>query len=234
MKAIRLKIEFLTNPIGVDFQNPILSWNCEGGIKQTAYQILVKCNGEVAWDSGKVEGDTMRVAYPKQLSSRQRIEWSVCLWDENGTVGEPSQAFFEMGLLTENDWQAKWICGNYRVKSFTRYPVDCFKKEFDTDNIKSARIYASACGLYELCLNGSRVGDFVLAPGHTDYRKRVQYQTYDVTALLKNGQNTLTAELADGWYRGSCGAWGLKNQYGKQTKLLVQLEIEKTDGTRQD
>ena len=112
MKAIRLKTEFLTNPIGVDFQNPILSWNCEGGIKQTAYQILATCNGDVVWDSGKVEGDTMRVAYPKQLFSRQRIDWRVCLWDENGVVGEPSQAFFEMGLLTESDWQAKWISGN--------------------------------------------------------------------------------------------------------------------------
>ena len=233
MKAIRLKTEFLTNPIGVDFQNPILSWNCEGGIKQTAYQILATCNGDVVWDSGKVEGDTMRVAYPKQLFSRQRIDWRVCLWDENGVVGEPSQAFFEMGLLTESDWQAKWISGNYSVKAFTRYPVDCFKKEFDTNDIKNARIYVSACGVYELCLNGERVGDFVFAPGHTDYRKRVQYQTYDVTVLLKDGHNTLTAELADGWYRGSCGAWGLKNQYGKKTKLLVQLEIEKMDGSRQ-
>ena len=67
-------------------------------------------------------------------------------------------------------------------------------------------MYVSACGLYELVLNGERVGDFVLAPGHTDYRKRVQCQTYDVTALLKNGENVITAELADGWYRGSCGA----------------------------
>ena len=77
------------------------------------------------------------------------------------------------------------------------------------------------------------MGNFVLAPGHTDYRKRVQYQTYDVTELLKDGNNTVRVALADGWYRGSCGAWGLKNQYGTRTKLCLQLEIEKNDGSRQ-
>lgn len=233
MKAIRLKTEFLYDPIGVDFQNPQLSWNCEGGVKQTAYRIIASCNGKTTWDSGKVESNEMRAFYSEKLSSRERVDWSVTLWDENGIEGEESSAFFEMGLLEKSDWKAKWISGNYAVNPLKRYPVDCFKKEFDTENIKKARIYATACGVYELNLNGNRVGDFILAPGHTDYRKRIQYQTYDVTDMLKSGKNVITAELADGWYRGSCGAWGLKNQYGIQTKLLVQLEIEKNDGSRQ-
>ena len=233
MKAIRLKTEFLTNPIGVDFQKPLLTWNCEGGIKQTAYRIVASSDGVVTWDSGKVQSDAMRATYPQALVSRQRIEWSITLWDENDVSGEAADAFFEMGLLHPSDWSARWISGNYSVNPLKRYPVDCFQKEFETADVKKARMYVSACGLYELVLNGERVGDFVLAPGHTDYRKRVQCQTYDVTALLKNGENVITAELADGWYRGSCGAWGLKNQYGKQTKLIIQLEIEKADGTRQ-
>ena len=233
MKAIRLKTEFLTDPIGVDFKNPMLIWNCDGGIKQTAYQIVAKKDKAVVWDSGRVESDDMRVIYPNELHSRDRIEWSVILWDEEGNAGETSEAFFEMGLLNASDWRAKWICGNYKVNPFNKYPVDCFKKEFDAKDIKKARIYATACGVYELELNGRRVGDFILAPGHTDYRKRVQYQTYDVTELLMDGKNTITASLASGWYRGSCGAWGLKNQYGIQTKLLIQLEIEKLDGTYQ-
>ena len=233
MKAIRLKTEFLNDPIGVDFQKPILTWNCEGGIKQSAYRIVAKREGIPVWDSGRVESDSMRATYPKELSSRERIDWRIVLWDENGIEGEATDAFFEMGLLDGNDWQAKWICGDYAVNPRKRYPVDCFQKNFDTSDVKKARLYASACGLYELVLNGRRVGDFVLAPGHTDYGKRVQCQTYDVTELLKNGSNTLTASLADGWYRGSCGAWGRKNQYGKQTKLIAQLEIEKTDGSCQ-
>ena len=229
MKAIRIKTEFLTNPIGVDFKNPVITWNCDGGLKQTAYRIVASSG----FDSGMVESSSMRATYPCELSSRERVDFSITLWDEDNKEGEISSASFEMGLLERSDWSAKWISGDYAVNPLNRYPVDCFKKEFYTENIKKARIYASACGVYELKLNGCRVGDFVLAPGHTDYRKRAQCQAYDVTELLKNGSNTIMAELADGWYRGSCGAWGLKNQYGTRTKLIVQLEIEKNDGTHQ-
>lgn len=230
MKAIRLKTEFLTNPIGVDFQNPILTWNCEGGEKQTAYRIVAKIDGGTVWDSGKVVSDSMRVTYPKELHSRERVVWQVTLWDEYDREGEPSEAFFEMGLLSPEDFKAKWITGNYKVNKKERYPVDCFRKIFTATKVKKARLYATACGLYEACINGKRVGDFVLAPGITNYKKRLQYQTYDVTELICEGENTITALLADGLYRGSCGAWGIKNQYGTETKLWMQLEIECEDG----
>lgn len=111
--------------------------------------------------------------------------------------------------------------------------MDCFRKVFRAASIKKARLYMTACGLYEAAINGQRVGDFVRAPGITDYRKRIQYQIYDVTTLLQDGKNALTVQLADGWYRGSCGAWGLKNQYGTETKLLAQLELTHTDGSVQ-
>ena len=233
MKAINLKCEYLINPIGIDMQHPRLLWNCEGGIKQTAYRIVAKADEKTVWDSGKVNSSSMRAEYPLPLSSRERIGWSVTLWDENDGEGEPSEsAYFETGLLSASDFSAKWISGNYRVNKKNRYPVDCFKKQFHAQNIAKARLYITACGLYEAKINGRRVGDFVLAPGHTDYTKRIQLQTYDVTALLENGENVITVELADGWYRGSCGAWGLKNQYGTQTKLYAQLEITDTSGNR--
>ena len=233
MKAIRLKTEFLYSPIGIDVQKPVLSWNCDGGILQTAYRIVTKSNGVITWDSGKILSCQMRAIYPNSLHSRERIEWSITLWDEEDIPGETSESFFEMGLLNESDWVSQWISGDYRVNLTKRYAVDYFKKEFSTDNIRCARLYITALGLYEASINGERVGNFVLAPGHTDYRKRVQYQTYDVTELLKDGNNTVRVALADGWYRGSCGAWGLKNQYGTRTKLCLQLEIEKNDGSRQ-
>ena len=229
MKAIRLKTEFLTDPIGVDFKNPTLSWNCEGGVKQTAYRIVAKINGVTVWDSGKVESCSMKATYPKELHSRERVEWSVTLWDEYDREGEPSDGFFEMGLLKKEDFQAKWITGNYKVNKKERYPVDCFRKIFTAKKVKKARLYATACGLYEAYINGKRVGNFVLAPGITNYKKRLQYQTYDVTELIHEGENTITALLADGLYRGSCGAWGIKNQYGTETKLWMQLEIEYED-----
>lgn len=134
--------------------------------------------------------------------------------------------------MSASDFRAKWISGNYRVNPKKRYPVDCFKKEFSAHNVAKARLYITACGLYEALVNGKRVDDFVLAPGHTDYTKRIQLQTYDVTELLENGENVITVELADGWYRGSCGAWGLRNQYGTQTKLYAQLEITDKSGNK--
>lgn len=230
MKAINLKCEYLINPIGIDIQNPRLMWNCDGGIKQTAYRIVAKSDEKTVWDSGKVNSSSMYAEYPRKLKSRERVEWTVTLRDENGKEGEPSEtAFFETGLLSASDFTAKWISGKYRVNKKKRYPVDCFKKQFTAQNVAKARLYITACGLYEAKINGQRVGNFILAPGHTDYTKRIQLQTYDVAKLLKNGENDITVELADGWYRGSCGAWGLKNQYGTQTKLYAQLEI--TDKT---
>ena len=229
MKAIRLRTEYLTDPIGIDIQNPRLMWNCEGSIIQTAYQIVA---GE--WDSGKVESDSRPTEYPLPLGSRERVHWKIRLWDENGEPGEWSEAFFEMGLLNPSDWQAYWITGNYAVNKKRRYPVDCFRRAFAVKKaVSAARLYITACGLYEARLGGKRIGEFVMAPGYTDYRRRVQYQTCDVTELLCEGENELSVQLADGWYRGSCGAWGRKNQYGTETKLLAQLEITYTDGSRE-
>ena len=230
MKAINLKTEYLVNPIGIDIKNPRLMWNCEGGVKQNAYRIVATSDGKTVWDSGKVQSSSMRAEYSLPPKSRQKIEWKITLWDENDKEGEAASATFEYGLLNPSDWQAKWISGNYRVNKKLRYPVDCFQKNFNAIGIKKARLYVTACGLYEVKLNGVRVGNFVLAPGHTDYRKRIQYQTYDVTDLINGGANTITAELADGWYRGSCGAWGIRNQYGMRTKLLAQLELTDSIG----
>lgn len=232
MKAIRLKIEHLFDPVGVDFSAPRLFWNCEGGRKQTAYQIVAADDsGSVLWDSGRVESAVMCVRWDgAPVPPKTKVLWKVQLWDEKDAVGDWSEAFFETGI---GAWSVKWITGDYQVNKKERYPVDCFRKAFRAADAKKARLYITACGLYEASINGRRVGDFVRAPGITDYRQRVQYQTYDVTDLLQDGENALTVQLADGWYRGSCGAWGLKNQYGTETKLLAQLEIIHTDGSMQ-
>lgn len=232
MRAIRLKTEHLFDPIGVDFTAPRLFWNCEGGKKQTAYQVAAADDREtLLWDSGRVESDSMCAKWGgAPVPAKTRVRWKVRLWDESGTAGEWAEAAFETGTDT---WSAKWITGNYKVSKRKRYPVDCFRRKFTASGVQKARLYITACGLYEARLNGERAGTFILAPGITDYRKRVQYQTYDVTALLRDGQNVLTVQLADGWYRGSTGAWGLRNQYGTETKLLAQLELTYPDGSVQ-
>lgn len=231
MKAICLKTEYLVDPIGIDIWNPRLFWNCEGGARQTAFCIAAVTEDKTVWDSGKILSDSMYADYPNLPVSRQRVEWRVRLWDENDHAGDWSDsAVFEMGLLEDSDWKAKWITGNYTPKKNKRYPADCFRKAFSSKTVVSARLYLTACGLYEARINDVRVGDFILAPGSTDYRRRIQYQTYDVTGLIKNGDNVLTVELADGWYRGSNGAKGRRNTYGRQTKFLAQLELTDTTG----
>ena len=255
MIAVRLRTEYLKDPLGIDVTAPRLMWNCASGIRQTAYQLrawrldpggtaglLCKEPAEdgfpfpestLFYNSGKVLSSAMETVFPGPLCSRERIAWQLRLWDEKDIPGPWSQpAFFELGLLAKTDWKARWITGNYTVRRSKRYPVDCFRRRFTVSRIRYARLYLTACGLYEACLNGQRVGTFVMAPGHTDYRKRVQYQTYDVTALLKEGENELSVLLADGWYRGSIGAWGLRNQYGTETKLLLQLEMTDENGKR--
>ena len=223
MKAIRLRTEYLENPIGIDIRHPRLMWNCEGGSKQTAYQIVTDSR-----DTGKVLSDSMQAEYSGELPDRERVDWKIRLWDENDVPGDWSESFFEMGI---SEWSAQWITGNYSPRKNTRYPIDCFRKSFSVDGkVERARLYITACGLYEARIGGIRVGDFVMAPGYTDYRKRVQYQTYDVTAMIGRGTNELTVQLGDGWYRGSCGAMGRTNQFGKRTKLLAQLELSYSDG----
>ncbi|MBQ0125588.1 MAG: alfa-L-rhamnosidase, partial [Clostridiales bacterium] len=150
MKAINLKTEYLHNPIGIDITSPRFYWNCEGGKTQTAYRIVAKSGNALLWDSGKVPSSSMtHIRYGgASLKSRQRVEWSVTLWDENDVEGDPESAFFEMGLLRADDWKAKWITGDYNVNKSKRYPADCFKKEFDVGNTLRARLYITACGLY--------------------------------------------------------------------------------------
>ena len=235
MKAIRLRCEYLTDPIGIDIKKPRLSWNCEGGTKQSAYQIIAKKDGEILWDSGKVNSEQMHLLPwgGSPLESRDRVEWTVQLWDEGDAPGEVSEpATFELGLLKNSDWKAKWITGNYKVNKKSRYPVDCFRKRFWTGEKKivKARAYMTACGIYEGSINGEKIGDFCLAPGITDYRKRVQYQTMDITDKVVSGKNEVFFMLADGWYRGSVGAWGMKNYYGTETKVMAQIEIAYEDG----
>lgn len=236
MIADNLKTEYLKNPIGIDITYPRLFWNCQGGVTQTAYQIVCRDDvGNILWDSGKTTGSSMRAQYAgTKLKSRSKVLWQVQLWDETNTPGGWSEeASFELGLLSTSDWQARWITGNYKVNKKQRYPVDCFRKSFSVRHVKKARLYITACGLYEAKLDGQKIGAFCLAPGYTDYNRRVQYQTYDVTDVLMQGQHELTVQLADGWYRGSVGAWGLRNQYGTETKLLIQLELTLTDGNVQ-
>lgn len=233
MQATQLKTDYLTKPLGLGNPAPRFYWNCQGGQTQTAYQIRCTRAGKKIWDSGKVKSNSMtHIPYGGEpLRSRDKVQWAVTLWDEADTPGETAESSFEMGLLEESDWKARWITGDYKPRKDRRYGVDCFRKRFSLPKeIARARLYASARGLYDVTVNGKRSEDYILAPGMTDYRKRIQYQTYDVTAMLKQ-ENTVELRLADGWYRGSSAAYGATGVYGWQTSVIAQLEITFTDGS---
>ena len=238
-----LTCEYQINPQGIDVLQPRLSWQMQSdqrGAYQTAYQIIVastdvNMNSEQAllWDSGQVETDqSIHVVYRgPALASGQRVYWKVRVWDEAGEMAESATAWWEMGLLDVADWQADWITPDWDEDLDQSHPSPLLRRSFNAESgLVTARIYATSLGLYELRLNGQRVSDAVLTPDWTSYHNRLQYQTYDVTTLLRTGDNVLGAILGDGWYRGHMGFTGSRNLYGDRLALLLQLHLVYENG----
>jgi alpha-L-rhamnosidase len=247
----RLTCELRSDPRGIDAPRPRLGWIVESperGQRQTAYQILVAerasdlmTGNAKLWDSERIESaQTVSVPYDgTELSSGQRCFWSVRVWDRDGQVSEwsaPSQ--WQMGLLQFSDWQGHWISADtprdVLQEDLILPPPACLQKKFSLSELPAqATVFVTARGVYELTLNGKCVGDAVLAPGWTDYTKRIAYQTYDVTALLRHGENTLGVTLGDGWYCGYVGFGNQRDHYGTTPELLLQMDMEREDGQRE-
>ena len=227
MKAVNLKTEHMRNPMGIDVRQPYVSWTCEGGVKQTAYEIFAEADGAPVWESGKVSTGQMHAVFETPLKSRQCVTWKVRLWDETGEAGEWSApAAFEMGLLDAQDFKAKWINPELHCDPAAHKPASYLKTSFRAGKTAHGRLYITSHGVYEAYLNGKRVGDFVLAPGTSSYDKALAYQTYDVTELMKDGDNEVTVILGDGWYRSCSGVDGDRNLYGEDVALYFQLEAD--------
>ncbi len=237
-----LTCEYKTNPLGMDETNPRLGWilnATEINTMQTAYQVQVSLDPktfktEPVWDSGKTDSDqSFQIVYNgTDLQSATRYYWRVKVWDNHNNESEWSApAFWEMGLLSPKDWKATWIRPDLEENLAELNPAPMLRKEFHLEaKVKSARAYITSLGLYEFQLNGKRVGEQVLTPGWTTFLHRIQYQTYDVTNLLKTGDNAVGVTLGDGWYRGTL-AWGDKSLPRDRTlKLLMQIEITYTNG----
>ena len=227
MKVNNIKTEYLSNPIGIDAIHPNLTWNVDGeDIKfQKAFEIIyIINNGEEK--SIKKETSSTHYEFGQKLKSRDYVSYRIRVQNELGKWSDFSEEqHFSIGLLNKSDWIGKWIYGDYSVSKKQRYPVDYFRKIFEAKDISKATLYITALGIYEAYINGQKVGNALLTPGSTDPRKRVQYDTYDVGSLLKEGENELIILLADGWYRGSIGAKGFTYVFGKNTKVMAQLEL---------
>jgi alpha-L-rhamnosidase len=234
-----LLTENLANPIGIDQLQPRFSWQLtsnQKNILQTAYEINVIANKQNVWSSGKVNSDSsVHVIYKgNPLQSGTKYTWQVRVWDNTNKVSAWSgSSFFQTALLNVADWKAKWIEPGYIEDTLMR-PSPLFRKEFSARRkIISATAYITAHGLYEAIINGQRIGDAYLTPGWTAYKKRLQYQTYDVTNLIKNGNNAIGVMLGNGWYRGIIGFGNNINVYGKDIALLFQLDIVYDDGSKE-
>ena len=238
-----LVCEYHTNPIGIDILKPRLSWkitSTETNVMQSAYEIKVTdqtAKGKVLWNSGKISSDkSVNIEYGgPELKSMQRVYWQVRVWDNNGKATDWSKpAFWEMGILKPELWTASWITMENEIKLDGSKPCQYLRSEFaTTKKVKSARVYVSSLGLYQLYLNGKKVGNDLFTPGWTSYNKRIQYQTYDVTALLQS-KNSMGAVLGDGWYRGNIGWQNQRNYYGDKLALIAQLHVEYSDGTSEN
>ena len=235
--------EYLVNPVGIDVTSPRLSWKMisdQQNATQNAYEIRVADSPSnlnkkdaLLWTSGKVDSDeSVNISYEgPALKSMQRAYWQVRIWDNSNKASEWSEvSYWETGILKTDEWKASWITMK-ETKSETSLPSQYYRTEFvSKKKVSSARVYATSLGLYQLFLNGKKVGDQLFTPGFTSYKKRIQYQTYDVTSMLQS-KNAIGAMVGDGWYRGYLGWDGLRAYYGDQLALFVQLVINYTDGT---
>lgn len=232
MKAIDLRTEYLYDPIGLGEINPRLYWRCEGGLSQTCYEIKGTVDTK-PFESAKVFSSSMtHIPFPVSVSSRSEVQWCVRLYDENAQAGPWSEpAHFEMGLLSPSDWSALWITSPEKRQKEDAMKLSLFRKIFSSSlPLKKARLYVTSFGIYEAQINGKKVGDCVLSPGSTDFRKRIHYQTYDVTSYIKAGENEIVISVAPGWLYSHKSQTDISYSFGDETKLLAQLEITDCNG----
>ena len=240
-----LTVEYLTNPLGVDMEQPRFSWKIfsdERDVKQVAYQVIVgesvkEMESETGsvWDSGKIYGnETVNVEYNgNSLQSNTTYFWRVRVWLDDETSVWSDPVFFHTGILNENEWTAKWITTQDEIEDAS--PL--LRKQFQVEKeIEQAFVYVTAAGFYEFYLNGEKVGNHVLDPGVTDYRETILYSTFDVTDLLKKGTNAAGAMLGNGaWnFRKTEGrwSWGSGGASFGNPALWMQLMIVYSDGSQ--
>ncbi|HEX2950019.1 MAG TPA: alpha-L-rhamnosidase N-terminal domain-containing protein, partial [Armatimonadota bacterium] len=246
---VALTCEYQVNPLGIDTVAPRLSWRMESsarGARQTAYQVLVASSEQALaadqgdlWDSGRVESDqSVQIAYfGKALTSRMQCYWKVRVWDTDGNANAFSApAFWEMGLLTETDWQAQWI-GKTLGRPATMapaVPAPYFRKEIAVPRQPvAARAYVSGLGYFELSVNGKKVGDHVLDPIFTSYDKRALYVTHDLTPYITQGDNAIGIVLGNGWYNSHThDVWHFETAPWRDCpKVIAQIYLDYADGT---
>ncbi|KPK41210.1 MAG: hypothetical protein AMJ65_09930 [Phycisphaerae bacterium SG8_4] len=236
-----LRCEHRVDPVGVDSADPSLEWRLQSarrGVIQSAYQIRVASSLRLLmagtadlWDTGRVSSDqSYAIVYGgRPLQSSRRYYWAVRAWDKSGRVTNWSEpATFVTGLLSGNDWQAKWITADRTDED----PLPVFRKSVRLQKpAEQAVIHICGLGQYELRINGRRVGDNEMDPGWTNYHRRCLYSSYDVTSMLNPGENVIAVMLGNGMYNVPGGRYTkFKGTFGAP-KLICQIEVLLSDGS---
>lgn len=208
-QPVLLRCEYLERPLGIDATHPRLSWQLNDtrtGARQTAYQLFVGTDtASLLQDpnnyriTDKVSSAAQQVRYAgKTLAPFTRYYWQVRVWDKDGVATLSAISYFETGMMQMANWHGAWISD---TRDIHLKPAPCFRKEFNAGKkIKTARAYIAAAGLYELTINGQRVGDHRLDPMYTRFDRRILYVTHDITPLLNSGANAIGVLLGNGWY----------------------------------
>ncbi len=241
---VRLRCEYLSDPLGIDSARPRLAWwsgDERPAELQTAYQILAASHPDLLamdegdlWDTGRVEGrSSAQIEYQgKPLISGRRVWWKVRSYDSDGLPSPWSEpATFELGLLEPTDWGGRWISAGLSGSRLTSVPVPLLGRSFELKTEpQRARLYIAARGHFSVRLNNVPLTDELTTAGWVDWRRRAEYLTFDVTDRLEAGLNRLAVLLADGWYAGDPGT-GVRQQYGDRPQLLVELRVRGNDGS---
>lgn len=240
--TVALQCEHLMLPIGIDNQHPRLSWQMQDAslaAAQSAFQVLVGTDSAqlakspTAWNSGKIKSSLNRVTYQgKSLQPATKYYWLVRTWGRSGTrLPDSRTSSFETGLMGINNWKGSWISD---MGSMNTLPAPYFRKAFTAGKkIKAARAYIAVGGLYELYLNGEKVGNHRLDPMYTRFDRRTLYVSYDVTKQVQQGKNAIGVLLGNGWYNmQSIAVWNFdRAPWRNRPAFCMDLILSYTDGT---
>jgi alpha-L-rhamnosidase len=239
---LTMRVEHLRDAIGIGTDRPRLSWIVETKARnwnQVGYEIEeYDPNGRLMHQTGRVASDqSVLLDWPfAPLQSRQQVSVRVRAWGSDESESNWSEpVVVEAGLLHSNDWSAAFISPAWDEDTTRSNPSPYLRRDFALHTgIKSARLYITSLGLYEAEINGQMVGAQVFTPGWTVYDRHLRYQSYDVTGMLREGQNAIGAVLGEGWFRGRIGfGGGQRNVHGERLALLVQLEVQYEDGSHE-
>lgn len=236
--------EYLSNPLGIDALHPRLRWHLDDvrdKAMQKACRVLVSTdslkladkNYADCWDTGKRKTETMQFVYNgKKLLPFTKYFWKVEVWDKDGNKTSSDIASFETGMLEMHNWRGSWISDG---RDMDYKPAPYFRKEFVVNkSIYSARAYIAVAGLYELYMNGQKVGNHRLDPMYTRFDRRNLYVTYDVTKLIQEGKNAIGVLLGNGWYNHqSIAVWDFHHApWRNRPAFCMDLHIMYADGTK--